>query len=131
MTWVELAAAAAVVGVVTLALKAFKKEPGGFVPATIESPFWHTTPAYRIRNLRYAMLAQEWACKHTFAPYASHLIQTTHAQHHIDTGSPYVDDDHYGKYTSSAATPRSRRRWRSGGGCGAGCSSWTWASRPG
>jgi hypothetical protein len=62
------------------------------VCASIESPYSAPTAMLRKRNQLYAMAAQEWAVRLGYAPYASHLIQTTHAKHWIDTGSPYVSD---------------------------------------
>lgn len=70
-----------------------------FTPASIESPYWAGTANGRKQTRAYAMLACEWACKNGYAPYASHLIQTTHERYFRENGVPYVDDDHDGEYT--------------------------------
>lgn len=66
--------------------------------ASVESPYSWKTPDEKKRNLKYVMTAVEWLRRKGFAPYASHLIDTTHAQHYIDTGSPYVADNCDVKY---------------------------------
>jgi hypothetical protein len=68
--------------------------------ASIESPYFGLTPVLQRRNTRYAMLASQWAVQHGYAPYASHLIQTSHCLHDEDHGSPYVADHGAGQHAA-------------------------------
>lgn len=61
--------------------------------ATVESPYSSDNAIGIINNVKYAMIACEYLSKKGIAPYASHLINTTHVDKYTTYFDPYVMDD--------------------------------------